>query len=163
MRFRRLREHGPRHYRTPSPIRPVLQRRRTPLLKRAKRSPQRSVQLRQPGFDRRLRLGEHGADLAEIEAFKVIQDQQNPVPWFKCVVDISSQPTTQRAVALNRCGMGRAPGSLFGFDGLPAVPAAHRLHHPNPGGVGRIACRSCLLYTSPSPRDLSTSRMPSSA
>ena len=24
-------------------------------------------------------------------------------------------------------------------------------------------CRSCLLYTSPSPRDLSTSRMPSSA
>ena len=25
------------------------------------------------------------------------------------------------------------------------------------------ACKSCLLYTSPSPRDLSTSRMPSSA
>ena len=25
------------------------------------------------------------------------------------------------------------------------------------------ACMSCLLYTSPSPRDLSTSRMPSSA
>ena len=24
-------------------------------------------------------------------------------------------------------------------------------------------CKSCLLYTSPSPRDLSTSRMPSSA
>ena len=26
-----------------------------------------------------------------------------------------------------------------------------------------MECRSCLLYTSPSPRDLSTSRMPSSA
>ena len=26
-----------------------------------------------------------------------------------------------------------------------------------------IECRNCLLYTSPSPRDLSTSRMPSSA
>ena len=26
-----------------------------------------------------------------------------------------------------------------------------------------INCRTCLLYTSPSPRDLSTSRMPSSA
>ena len=26
-----------------------------------------------------------------------------------------------------------------------------------------VAIRSCLLYTSPSPRDLSTSRMPSSA
>ena len=30
-------------------------------------------------------------------------------------------------------------------------------------GVGKIYCRDCLLYTSPSPRDLSTSRMPSSA
>ena len=28
---------------------------------------------------------------------------------------------------------------------------------------GRITFRFCLLYTSPSPRDLSTSRMPSSA
>ena len=27
----------------------------------------------------------------------------------------------------------------------------------------RYPCYSCLLYTSPSPRDLSTSRMPSSA
>ena len=32
------------------------------------------------------------------------------------------------------------------------------------GGVERMAItNSCLLYTSPSPRDLSTSRMPSSA
>ena len=29
--------------------------------------------------------------------------------------------------------------------------------------VRKIFCRTCLLYTSPSPRDLSTSRMPSSA
>ena len=29
--------------------------------------------------------------------------------------------------------------------------------------VGLDRCRACLLYTSPSPRDLSTSRMPSSA
>ena len=31
-----------------------------------------------------------------------------------------------------------------------------------PGGLFEIS-KSCLLYTSPSPRDLSTSRMPSSA
>ena len=31
------------------------------------------------------------------------------------------------------------------------------------GGVRSKAFRVCLLYTSPSPRDLSTSRMPSSA
>ena len=29
--------------------------------------------------------------------------------------------------------------------------------------VALVACQPCLLYTSPSPRDLSTSRMPSSA
>ena len=34
--------------------------------------------------------------------------------------------------------------------------AAHRV-------VGNKRCVTCLLYTSPSPRDLSTSRMPSSA
>ena len=30
-------------------------------------------------------------------------------------------------------------------------------------GHNSIVCKHCLLYTSPSPRDLSTSRMPSSA
>ena len=30
-------------------------------------------------------------------------------------------------------------------------------------GDGKIESGTCLLYTSPSPRDLSTSRMPSSA
>ena len=30
-------------------------------------------------------------------------------------------------------------------------------------GIKTVAVHSCLLYTSPSPRDLSTSRMPSSA
>ena len=30
-------------------------------------------------------------------------------------------------------------------------------------GFDMIICNACLLYTSPSPRDLSTSRMPSSA
>ena len=31
------------------------------------------------------------------------------------------------------------------------------------GGMAKQLYRACLLYTSPSPRDLSTSRMPSSA
>ena len=40
-------------------------------------------------------------------------------------------------------------------DSLSAVVCGSRSPVPSPG--------SCLLYTSPSPRDLSTSRMPSSA
>ena len=32
-----------------------------------------------------------------------------------------------------------------------------------PGAPAQSATNTCLLYTSPSPRDLSTSRMPSSA
>ena len=32
-----------------------------------------------------------------------------------------------------------------------------------PEALFQTACEACLLYTSPSPRDLSTSRMPSSA
>ena len=35
--------------------------------------------------------------------------------------------------------------------------------NPAIGGLGKGHLVSCLLYTSPSPRDLSTSRMPSSA
>ena len=31
------------------------------------------------------------------------------------------------------------------------------------GGANKLGVATCLLYTSPSPRDLSTSRMPSSA
>ena len=34
---------------------------------------------------------------------------------------------------------------------------------PHPQCIGLFLCFTCLLYTSPSPRDLSTSRMPSSA
>ena len=45
---------------------------------------------------------------------------------------------------------------------------ALRMGIGGPVGAGKTAmvkqlCLACLLYTSPSPRDLSTSRMPSSA
>ena len=49
-------------------------------------------------------------------------------------------------------------------DSLPSnVTVTHK--HLNDDTVAGISCNniSCLLYTSPSPRDLSTSRMPSSA
>ena len=42
----------------------------------------------------------------------------------------------------------------------PSVVSIARIPLEN---VGRMSNMGCLLYTSPSPRDLSTSRMPSSA
>ena len=38
-----------------------------------------------------------------------------------------------------------------------------QVHMPQVRNNQRVMFKSCLLYTSPSPRDLSTSRMPSSA
>ena len=54
--------------------------------------------------------------------------------------------------------------ALFGVGGVGGYVAEALAR----SGVGNMVltdndCVSCLLYTSPSPRDLSTSRMPSSA
>ena len=58
-------------------------------------------------------------------------------------------------------GPGGAPRPFARWANTPRVP------RPRPGpptaGTPAPAALSCLLYTSPSPRDLSTSRMPSSA
>jgi len=62
-------------------------------------------------------------------------------------------------------------GEVFGFLGpngagkTTTIRVLMALLHAG-SGAARIAgldCWNCLLYTSPSPRDLSTSRMPSSA
>ena len=48
--------------------------------------------------------------------------------------------------------------------GLKSIIAIHNTKlGPALGGCRCIEYATCLLYTSPSPRDLSTSRMPSSA
>ena len=54
-------------------------------------------------------------------------------------------------------GLGGTVG-LKGTDGIEVVETALRL-----GAEPQAQVRTCLLYTSPSPRDLSTARMPSSA
>ena len=50
---------------------------------------------------------------------------------------------------------------VFEADTPGRVPPSFVLGHENSGWVEELG--PCLLYTSPSPRDLSTSRMPSSA
>ena len=44
-----------------------------------------------------------------------------------------------------------------------ALQSLARAHHAQQSGIFTAEITPCLLYTSPSPRDLSTSRMPSSA
>ena len=62
-----------------------------------------------------------------------------------------------------------APGGGGGVATLTAVAtgggatAVRVATPPPPPGAGAGSSGGCLLYTSPSPRDLSTSRMPSSA
>ena len=55
-------------------------------------------------------------------------------------------------------GLGRAYAEALASEGAAVVAA-----DINDCGDTVAAIEACLLYTSPSPRDLSTSRMPSSA
>ena len=48
-------------------------------------------------------------------------------------------------------------------NGLPGQEVEHYMTMISSGAQKGGTINSCLLYTSPSPRDLSTSRMPSSA
>ena len=65
--------------------------------------------------------------------------------------------------------MGVAEGTVQRLDGnvevLPVAPSAPDImaRLPDVPAIRRAQLEVCLLYTSPSPRDLSTSRMPSSA
>ena len=52
---------------------------------------------------------------------------------------------------------------MFGNGERPLVEVAHRLAMGEPISEIRDVRNTCLLYTSPSPRDPKTSRMPSSA
>ena len=67
----------------------------------------------------------------------------------------------------NVCGANNDKPSLGGETNVKKVGKVCREKNDNPsvGGEKKVKTSSggCLLYTSPSPRDLSTSRMPSSA
>ena len=52
---------------------------------------------------------------------------------------------------------------IAGYIGAGLAEAGHGVDRAADGLSGMELACTCLLYTSPSPRDLSTSRMPSSA
>ena len=55
------------------------------------------------------------------------------------------------------------PASLKFLPGREVTGAMPPIDFPNQQAAEASPLAACLLYTSPSPRDLSTSRMPSSA
>ena len=76
-----------------------------------------------------------------------------------------SMTTTEHAAATDVIARGRTGRSASGCDS-PAAPSASLPRNHRPRARDADATKQstgCLLYTSPSPRDLSTSRMPSSA
>ena len=74
------------------------------------------------------------------------------------------QKTTE-IVALDSDNAAKLALDVFGVGGLVALPTetVYGLAADATNGEAVASIYDCLLYTSPSPRDLSTSRMPSSA
>ena len=68
---------------------------------------------------------------------------------------LSARHEAGHPVRVGLIGAGKF-GSMFLAQALK-IPALHI------AGIADLSPDTCLLYTSPSPRDLSTSRMPSSA
>ena len=88
------------------------------------------------------------------------------------IIPISFTQDTAGPMARSLTDAVIALGSLTGIDTKDSKTAASKnktlddyTPYLKPNGLAgkRIALYTCLLYTSPSPRDLSTSRMPSSA
>ena len=84
--------------------------------------------------------------MVSAQAAEACGDNEEAIAQYKAMLD------SERTVATGQRGLAQqllARGDLSG-----AIDHASRAYAEN---------KNCLLYTSPSPRDLSTSRMPSSA
>ena len=134
-----------------------------------------------PGYAR-LRAGESYAGLATLfgrhymTRYDPIRDAGGKVIGILFVgVDVSTGLQALKdkikAIKVGQTGyfyvLSSAPGKSYGTLLVhPAKEGANILESKDAGGhefIKEILNKNCLLYTSPSPRDLSTSRMPSSA
>ena len=81
-------------------------------------------------------------------AYETVTDQDGGLPLLAPMSEVAGRMSIQAGAACLEKSKGGS-GKLLG--GVPGVAPAN------------VLVIGCLLYTSPSPRDLSTSRMPSSA
>ena len=79
--------------------------------------------------------------------------------WGLCVIDGFFPPVPSESLVVALAAIGHPSRWLI----IPVAAAGAICGDNIAYWVGRQLGHTCLLYTSPSPRDLSTSRMPSSA
>ena len=105
---------------------------------------------------------------------QVLEDGSTSQPWYDW--NISNWGTKWNAINSHLERMGEDV-AIYNFDTAwsPPMPVIDKLRKLFPtmgffyryeeeqGWGGEVTIRSCLLYTSPSPRDRTRSRMPSSA
>ena len=89
------------------------------------------------------------------ERIEECKELTKPIPPSEAIGRVS------RMDAINNRSVNEAALRQLERDKAMLLSALDRLHQDKYGKC--VQCGSCLLYTSPSPRDLSTSRMPSSA
>ena len=112
------------------------------------------------GFDEgEFTYDEHDDMVRDVRNYTSNLDPASPHAADGVVGDPSVRDLLEQIRAITTRDLGLNPAS--------SVPSEHPPvgHSPiaSPGGVSPASREGCLLYTSPSPRDLSTSRMPSSA
>ena len=104
-------------------------------------------------------------DMADFQFHTMIANLPSPLETFHLISDVSvgmeGVPLTPTANAKN---LGTMSAKAYGYGMYITDMGFMAYEHQNQQTLEYFqTCRDCLLYTSPSPRDLSTSRMPSSA
>ena len=85
------------------------------------------------------------------------------IDWLKDFIDIDETPE-ELSNMLSSLGLEAECDNQFGdIKDVVIGEVISVSDHPNADRLNVCMVSDCLLYTSPSPRDLSTSRMPSSA
>ena len=95
------------------------------------------------------------------------EDDPAPDPFAAAQTDRKERKQAKRAVSVEQAKESEQPESTQSPTDPMQSTTGHKLVPTGPAKLeidfGDTATKTCLLYTSPSPRDLSTSRMPSSA
>ena len=88
---------------------------------------------------------------------------QNPKIVVGCIPEWQGQILLCKRAIEPRYGLWTIPAGFMENDETLEEAALRETMEEAKASVDLISLYTCLLYTSPSPRDLSTSRMPSSA